>query len=164
MSFYSRSENALTPPSGADDNMVGSTGNLIEGQLEPESTHLDPVELRTSLTSPDQELSKEQASSSPIRTPKKRKVFLRQQSSPSPDDGSPPSNSKPSPSPENRYDTIEQTVQAHELTQQSSAALDSSPTLPSAHSEKETEKRVTKDRQSFGIARKPLPELPPDGN
>ncbi|KAG0648562.1 SUN domain-containing ossification factor [Hyphodiscus hymeniophilus] len=162
VSFYSRSENALTPPSGADDPLAGSTLNLIEEQLEP--AQVDSSELASS-TSPSQEVSEIQAFSSPtVRTPKKRKTFIRQQSSPPPEnsafDSSPPRITTNLPSPQHAK-TCETTVQ--DPTQEQVANSDRPPPLsaPLAEQGQESEGR---ERPSFSIARKPLPALPTDMN
>jgi hypothetical protein len=170
VSFYSRSENALTPPSGADDTMAGSTGKLIDEQFEPEHTPLDSSELPAAGSSPAQELAEEQTfhSSPTVRTPKKRKAFIRRQSSPT-DDGSPFLNSDIS-SPPGQNNTYEPMVQepVQEPFQEQMSTAERSPPLPSPPREKTPEKEREKDggkeRPSFSIVRKPLPALPTDGN
>ena len=158
-SFYSRSEDALTPPSGADT-MAGSTGNFIEEQLEPESK---ATELRVP-SLPAQELSEEQVfPSSAVRTPKKRKAFIRQQSSPPPEDSgldSFPEESDVFHSP--HQSTTDQPAVPQNIQDQVSD-LDRSPPLPSPPPEQDREKEG-KERPSFSIARKPLPALPTDMN
>ena len=147
VSFYSRSENALTPPSGADD-MAGSTGNLVEEQLEVPSSsgskYLDPP------TYVIQEPSDEQFRSSPtVLTPKKRKAFIRRQSNPLQEDSEATGDSSPEQS-RDTYDAGERTVGG------GGPSTGRSPPLPSPPRGKE--------RQSFSIVRKPLPALPTDGN
>ena len=170
VSFYSRSENALTPPSGADDTMAGSTGNLIDEQFEPEHTQLDTGDFLAAGSSPGQELAEEQAfhSSPTVRTPKKRKSFIRRQSSSPTDDGSAFQSSDISSSPgqTNAYEPmIQEPVQ--EPFQEQMSAADHSPPFPSPPraktSEVEREKDAGKERPSFSILRKPLPALPADG-
>jgi hypothetical protein len=156
VSFYSRSENALTPPSGADDTMAGSTGNLIEEHLE-DTAQLEPSELQAA-SSPGQELSEEQVfnSSPTVRTPKRRKPFLRQHSSSPVDDSSPLQPLDGS--------SVGQTILFLDTVQpptpEQSSNSDRSPPLPSLPPEQPRAKEEGKERPSFSIARKPLPALP----
>jgi hypothetical protein len=147
VSFYSRSENALTPPSGADDNLVSSTGYLGDEHLDsPPQPEIEEM----SSPSQNQEASDEQFHSSPtVRTPKKRKPFIRRQSN------------EPSDPAASLDDSTEQNHN-YELAVESASTAGGSPRLPSPPSEKEG--RTKRERPSFSIARKPLPALPMDGN
>lgn len=88
VSSYSRSDNALTPPSGGDD-LTGSTGNLmvitsehVEIPSGSGGTRIPPASWQESNKIAEASFQ----SSSPIRTPRKRKAFIRQQPSPPVDD------------------------------------------------------------------------------
>jgi hypothetical protein len=149
VSFYSRSENALTPPSGADDNMAGSTGNIIGEQSEVPSSS-DSKDLQPSSDqAPDPSDEQSFRSSPTVRAPKKRNAYIRRQSSPPPDDID-----------WTLYSSSEQNRDACDASDQAVHNIGSfvsrlSP-LPSLPPEKEI--------PSFSIARKPLPALPPDGS
>ena len=149
VSSYSRSEHALTPPSGVDDYMAGSTGNLIGEHFDVLGLS-DSKDVQLSSYPVPDPLDEDPSHSSPtIRTPKKRKAFIRQQSNP------PLTNIElalDSSHEQNRdaYDASEQAVQII------SPSAGRSPPSPSQPLEKE--------RSSFSIARKPLPALPTDGN
>ena len=148
VSFYSRSENALTPPSGVDD-MAGSTGNLMDEHLEAPAQP-DSEKHEQFSPYPGEDVSEEQSfqSSHTVRTPKKRKAFIRQQSNSPSGDSSPNLAS----SPEQNGNVYEQAVEPAPIAN-SSAPL---PSPPDGEGERE------KGRPSFNIARKPLPALPPD--
>jgi len=137
----------VTPPS---DEMDGDTGNIMSATSE----HLElPSQTRAVNSSPlswdeKNETSEPGLLPSPIRTPKKRKAFIRQQTS-------------PSASGADHSELIEDTQDdgfSHELDWASQDPSSSSPEqqhFPSPPSEA--------GKPGFSIARKPLPALPSDG-
>jgi hypothetical protein len=152
------SHNDSTPPSGADDTVSYTTGGFIEEHLEPADPHSD--ELPQHVSGPVEGAEEKPFHFSPtVRTPKRRKTFIRRQSSPSPfdggHDGSPLQIS-------DVFSLLSQTKEhgsgIKEPVQANSDIFDRSPPLSSpAHQEK------TKERRRFSIVRKPLPDLPMDG-
>ena len=85
-SFYSRSENAFTPPLGADD-----MANLMHEHSTPRPrTHHEDTDFTSSSTPPHEPPDPQPSDSSPtVQTPLKRKISRRHQSSPLANDGSP---------------------------------------------------------------------------
>ena len=154
ISSYSRSENGFTPQYGVDELGAESNADYIRGTLEhskvPSETNAvkyNSLGVHGSVAAPAELVQ----ASSPMRTPKKRKAFIRQQSGPpvtSPDDNNlidEGDRANPDLSPDSTG-----------ITKEDIGIADGSPPLPSPPPEKE--------RPSFSIARKPLPALPADTN
>ena len=160
-SFYSRSENALTPPSGADDTWAELAKSPIEERLEPESARIKFSILGEEPTFRDQAELEEQAVYSPAaRTPKKRKAFVRRQSSPPPNDGGLDSSSNHSLDPFHSPDqTQAYQSKVHQPIQEQNRTPDPTPPPPPQATE-QGHVNGGRERASFSIARKPLPALP----
>jgi hypothetical protein len=205
ISTYSRSEEnaALTPPSGGDIN-AENTGDIVSPSEEADaylhsrpskstSSSYHPVtpddHLPSSPPTDDQSLP-QLLSSSPLRTPKKRKTSIRQQASPPPSgpedsfnssftststDSASPSASPPHlpPRPETFAPSPPRLSPPHET------FAPSPPRLPPRHQfldqdppetdsvlspspDSPSHEGSTREKRGFGIARKPLPALPTD--
>jgi hypothetical protein len=171
ISSYSRSEHSFTPPSGADDRVSGHTPEsenleLPKRTASPKDTisswHSAENDDPPPNSSPSSQFL-QPPSSSPGRAPKKRKAFVREQVSPPPDDTNwPLSTSNPLPTTVPSSSTPH-TSRGNTLTnaspqpseQPTTSSPSPGPEIPSPPSDREK-------RQSFSIARKPLPALPKD--
>jgi hypothetical protein len=148
ISTYSRSDNALTPPS---DDLTGSTGNLdgsTSDYLSPPLPRQRSARTNSATWDESSETPEPNFVSSSPRTPRKRKAFVRQQASP------PPSGT------EEDSELLEESQDNYEAPQPTSLAprrkrTSSSTSFPSPPRGSE--------KPGLSIARKPLPALPPDG-
>jgi hypothetical protein len=131
ISAYSRSEPDLTPSSGPDDLTSNIDGNTSDCLSPP---HTRQCAVRTRLGTWDTEGNETSSLSSPTRTPRKRKAFIRQQASPS----------------QSGTDEKELTDDDTE-TNSPHLGRERTSSFPSHHG------------NGFSIARKPLPALPSDG-
>jgi hypothetical protein len=164
ISAYSRSDDhALTPPSGADDHNTASTREFLTDPVESnEQLHPNPSKARLS----SYHSTSENAAASLVRTPSKRKGFMRQQESP-PEADEPFTSSAPLPEVASfEYHT---TLPA-DLTTKTEPPRPPSPPLEQVDLEARSQSpfQPQNTRQShnliprFSIARKPLPALPTD--
>jgi len=147
VSPYSTSDNALTPPSGADDNLVGSTGSLPATSpkhlgLPGQSHNPKPSSMPWHERSDGAELTF--LSSSSVETPSKRKGYIKQQDSPL-------ASGLDSDLVDDPQSRLEHPVF---IQQEQNKSAEGSPRLPSPPPERE------KGNIEFSIARKPLPALP----